>query len=171
MQPAVLIVVIFFACSLVAAYVLFKLLRSTAIVKTEKAQAGGAAAGFLLVLFALFNGHRSVSGIESLTAQIQALTDQLKSAQEELNSTRAELNPKIIIGKIRPNLGETKIVLSVAATDPDGSGSFRVDGRCIDPKRDDVRLYFIREGRNVFQFLDALSDTVEEYDIATLEGR
>jgi hypothetical protein len=169
MQP-VLTVVVFFSCSLVAAYVLFKLLRSTAIVRTEKGQAGGAAAGFLLVLFALFSGHHSVSGIESLRAEIDSVTAQLKSATDELSATRVELDSKIIIGKIRPNLGETKIVLSIAATDPDGDGTFRVDGRCINPKRDDVRLYFIREGRNVFRFLDRLPVKAEEYDIAQLEG-
>src|SRR5262245_7174326 len=142
---AILIVVIIFSCSLGAAYVLFKLLKSTAFVKTPEGQAGGAAGGFLLVLFALTAIYSSVCKLEAG----QAVT---------------------ITGKIRPNLLETKVVLAVAATDPDGNGSFRVDGRCIDPSRDDIRLYFIREGRQVFRILDALPGKAEEFNVAQLEG-
>ena len=159
------IVVVFFLCSLAASYVLFKLLRSQARVGKSSWQAGGALAGFVIVFLAMQTTYKSISDIESVKGRLNA-------TEAELKSVKAQLAAKTITGKIQPNLVETKVVLAVAATDPDGNGRFRVDGRCLDPVTDDLRLYFIREGRHVFRFLDALPNGGDEFDITQLvEGR
>lgn len=51
---SITIVVIIFILSLAGAYVLFKLLKSTAVIKKTGYQAGGALAGFLLIYGMLF---------------------------------------------------------------------------------------------------------------------
>lgn len=156
------IVIAFFSCSLLASYVLFRLLKSTARVGKSSWQAGGALAGFVIVFLSMQGTYKSISDIESTKAR-------LTSTEADLQSAKQQLAAKTIAGKIQPNLVETKVVLAVAATDPDGNGLFRFDGRCLDPVTDDLRLYFIREGRHVFRFLEALPKVGEEFDITQLE--
>lgn len=57
--------VIFFLLSLIGAVVLFKLLKSTAIIKKAGYQAGGALAGFLLIYGTLFYSYESMSKVEN----------------------------------------------------------------------------------------------------------
>jgi len=146
-----LIVIGFMFCSLVASYVLFELLKSTALVGGTKWQAGGALAGFVIVFWATQATYKSFNDIDGVQSQ-------LESTQVELESAKQRLAAKTITGKIKPNLIETKVVLAVAATDPDGNGIFRLNGHCLDSDADDdgLRLYFIKEGRNVFRFLEGL---------------
>lgn len=56
-----LLIVVFFVLSLIGAIVLFKLLRSTAIIKKFGYQAGGAIAGFLLIYSMLFYSYERIS--------------------------------------------------------------------------------------------------------------
>ena len=160
-----LIVIAFFFCSLVASYVLFKILKSRARVGSSTWQAGGALAGFVIVFLVMHATYKSINDIELAKARLISTEADLKAAKKQLEARRIE-------GRIQPNLVETKIVLAIAATDPDGNGKFRFDGRCLDPVTDDLRLYFIREGRHVFRFLEALPGTGDEFDITELgEGR
>ena len=56
-----LVIVVIFILSLVGAFVLFKLLKSTAIIKKAKYQAGGALAGFLLIYGTLYGSFYRLS--------------------------------------------------------------------------------------------------------------
>ncbi|MHA2344037.1 MAG: hypothetical protein ACXADW_19415 [Candidatus Hodarchaeales archaeon] len=56
-----LVIVILFVMSISAAYVLFKLLENTAVVKLPFGQFGGAIAGFIGVFLILYNSYQSLS--------------------------------------------------------------------------------------------------------------
>ncbi len=60
-MPEVFIVAVFFLLSLVGAYVLFKILESSAVVKRPGYQAGGALAGFLLIFGTLAVTHQNLA--------------------------------------------------------------------------------------------------------------
>ena len=60
MQNDLLAVAALFACSLVAAVVLFKVLQSTAVIQKKEYQVGGAAAGFLLIYAALYSSYHQL---------------------------------------------------------------------------------------------------------------
>lgn len=168
-----LIVIAFFFCSLMASYVLFKLLKSTARVGGNTRQAGGALAGFVIIFAAMEGAYIYISGNELQQARLASteknLQNRLDKAEADLALKNQQLEVKEIAGKIQPNLVETKVVLAIAATDLDVNGIFRIDGRCLD-LADDLRLYFIREGRHVFQFLQALPPAGDEFDVTQLAG-
>lgn len=54
-----IVIVVFFVSSLAGAFVLFKVLKSTALIKKVGYQAGGALAGFLLIYSALYYSFQS----------------------------------------------------------------------------------------------------------------
>ncbi len=76
-MPVESIVAVFFLLSLAGAYVLFKVLKSSAVIERPGYQAGGALAGFLLIFASLALTH------QKLTPDISAdAHDQLKTKVE-----------------------------------------------------------------------------------------
>ncbi len=122
MNINLLVIVIFFFLSLIGAYVLFKFLESSAIIKNKKYQAGGAMAGFILIFGILFGAYYKL----------------------EANKVQQ------IEGTIIPYTQFTKIILAVKQTDPDTNGNFRLSANCIDLDRDDVKIFVLsRDGQTV----------------------
>ena len=64
-----------FACSLLAAVVLFTVLKSTAVISRKEYQVGGAAAGFLLIYAALYGSYHQLQGAQLTTCQSHLLPD------------------------------------------------------------------------------------------------
>lgn len=126
--------VIFSLLSLFCTFILFKFLKSTAIIKNTKYKAGGAIAGFV-ILFA------------ALTAFYDSKTsDELNKLREENSLLQEKLKESPINGVFTPATEEAennKIVLVVAETQPDMRGRFKLVASCIDPKKDDVKLYIL----------------------------
>ncbi len=134
---SIYVIIIFFVLSLIGAFVLFKFLKSTAIIKNPKYQAGGALAGFVIIFGLLFGGYSKLEDHDN---------ERLRS---EIASLRQKLQTAPIEGEIIPYRKHTKIVLGVKQTDPDNSGQFRLLANCIDPEQDDVKIYVISENKHI----------------------
>jgi hypothetical protein len=66
-----MVVAVLFACSLVAALVLFKILQSTAVIQKKEYQVGGAAAGFLLIYAALYGSYYQLQSVQLAGCEAQ----------------------------------------------------------------------------------------------------
>ena len=77
-----------FFCSLVAAVVLFAVLKSTAVITKKEYQVGGAAAGFLLIYATLFGSYHQTQGQSLATCQA-ILTKQ--ASELETSPSKAQL--------------------------------------------------------------------------------
>jgi len=62
MENTLVVLTLIFSLSLIAAIVLFKILKSTALVKKTGYQAGGALAGFIIIYTTLYYSYTSISG-------------------------------------------------------------------------------------------------------------
>lgn len=62
MENTLVVLTLIFSLSLIAAIVLFKILKSTALVKKAGYQAGGALAGFIIIYTTLYYSYTSISG-------------------------------------------------------------------------------------------------------------
>lgn len=126
-----------FVLSLLGAVILFKFLKSTALVTVKKYQAGGAIAGFIIIYGTLM---ASFYGIENLKN---------KEVIEEYERLKEMSSPKHITGRVVPYTQHTKIILAVKETDPDNLGTFRMKASCLDPENEDVSLYVIVGDKHV----------------------
>ena len=70
-QPLVVVTLVFLL-SLLGAFVLFRLLKSTAVVTRPGSQAGGALAGFLLIFPTLYGGYYQLLRLELELAEAEA---------------------------------------------------------------------------------------------------
>jgi hypothetical protein len=119
-----------FACSLVAALVLFKILQSTAAIQKKEYQVGGAAAGFLVIYAALYGSY----------AQLQKAP--LAACQAQLAVDEHELP---IQGVVEPPIKNATIVLAVRQVSLADDGRFGLQVKGVDPTRDPLSLYVIAE--------------------------
>lgn len=88
---------VIFALSLIGAYVLFKLLKSTAIVKKAGYQAGGALAGFLIIFGTLFYAYNtSIKAKQETKLDWWTVTGQVKKADSKIHQG-------IIVQQLRPS--------------------------------------------------------------------
>ena len=108
MQSDLVVVVALFACSLVAAVVLFKILQSTAVIQKKEYQVGGAAAGFLLIYVALYGSYHQLQGASLDTCQSSLLED------------------VTVQGTIDPPIKEASVILGRDSTTTDDGGRFSV---------------------------------------------
>jgi hypothetical protein len=110
-------VVALFFCSLVAAYVTFAILRSTAKIQKKEYQVGGAAAGFLVIYAALYASYHQLQG-----ASLSKYQEDNKAMAEKLKEQADELQDVIIQGTIDPPLSQAAVVpgLTPALSDPNG---------------------------------------------------
>jgi hypothetical protein len=129
-----IIISLLFALSLFGAVILFAVLKSTAMIKTPKYQAGGALAGFILIFGILAYTYYKVEDIASLQAQINRLQGYVK--------------PKEISGVVAVDPADTKVILAVAMSDISATKRFQIKAPCVDQQKGLYTLYVIQEGRS-----------------------
>ena len=113
---------IFFLLSLIGAVVLFKFLRSAALIKNSKYQAGGAVAGFLLIYGALFGSYSRL--VEASTIRVA--------------------------GTVSPSQYPLKVILAMGEAAPDSNGNFSIDTARVDVSRVPVKVLVLTDDNHVF---------------------
>ena len=154
MDVSVGVVTILFTLSLLAAWILFKFLQSTAAITKKEYQMGGAAAGFLIIYGALYY---SYSGLAK-----SALDDskrQLAVCQAALK-TSADNDAEIAIkGVVDPALRNAQIVFATRIFPLPDDGTFRFSARRSDIKSDNpAAIYIIDEQQHNYLQLDQDED-------------
>ena len=134
-MPLVVISVLF-GLSLLAAWVLFKILKSTATVSKPEYQMGGAAAGFVVILSLLAITYIQVDDktkqdtIRRLTAE----RDDAKEEAKEGNTCLAEQSAEVIYsGTVTPSLQDANVVLGVSAVQLQQDGRFAIKTHHVKP--------------------------------------
>jgi len=118
MDSPLVVVVVLFACSLAGAYVLFKILQSSALITRKEAQIGGAAAGFLLIFAALGTYYSKIQNAD------------LATCQASLNSVNSQFKDVSIQGTVDPAFQNASVyVITDLDKEPvtvDSTGGFRM---------------------------------------------
>ena len=119
------VLILFALVSLVPAFVLFKFLESTAIIKKKNYQAGGAIAGYIIVLAALFavKVKLEATGRDAVNAELK----QSESRYAELLSQYKEATTRSsVAGTVRPVGRRMRVALAIDDKPADtGTGAFR----------------------------------------------
>lgn len=126
-----LVITALFSMSLLAAWVLFKILQSTATVTKPEYQLGGAAAGFVVILSILsltyiqVKGKESDDNLKSAKQQIEDLQRKADIGKSCLEAVNAEVT---YAGIVSPALQEANVVFAVkeAKVQQDGRFAFKV---------------------------------------------
>jgi len=154
MDVSVGVVTILFTLSLLAAWILFKFLQSTAAITKKEYQMGGAAAGFLIIYGALYY---SYSGLAK-----SALDDskrQLAVCQATLKTTLDNDEEVAIKGVVDPALRNAQIVFATRIFPLPDDGTFRFSARRSDIKSDNpAAIYIIDEQEHNYLQLDQDED-------------
>jgi len=131
------VVAVLFTCSLVAAFVLFRILQSTAVIRKKEYQVGGAAAGFLIIYMALYGSYAQLQKAPLAACQAQLAVDvaQLSVDEHELR----------IQGTVEPPVKDATIVLAVETVNLADDGRFSLTAKGVDPTRNPLSLYVITE--------------------------
>jgi len=141
-MPPFTIVAGLFTLSLVSAVVLFKFLKSTALIKNENYQAGGSIAGFIIVYGMLQWSFTQTAGytdqIASLTSQVQAL----QQATRDLTVT----------GTVTPSTSDTQVLIAGWEAPTDMSGAFSLKAPCLDGS-DQAKLVIVQQGRYFMKYI------------------
>ena len=132
-------IAVLFVCSLAAAFVLFRILQSTAAIQKKGYQVGGAAAGFLVIYGALYGSYAHLQAGQLTSCQATVQTDKSRLAADE-----KELS---IQGAVDPPMEDATVVLTVKQTNPDAQGRFLLKKKGVDLVRDSVALYVITESK------------------------
>jgi hypothetical protein len=130
MMP-LLVITALFSMSLIAAWVLFKILKSTATVTKPEYQLGGAAAGFVVILSILsltyiqVNGKLSDDNLKNAQQQITELRQKVQDGQACLDA--AEKAEVTYAGTVSPALQEANVIFAVteARVQQDGRFAFK----------------------------------------------
>jgi type II secretory pathway pseudopilin PulG len=131
-QNDLLVVVALFGCSLAAAVVLFKILKSTAVIQKKEYQVGGAAAGFLVIYAALYGSYH----------QLQERSLAREAQDQTLAACKASLLEDVTIqGTINPPIKQATVILGRDSTTADDSGRFS-----LKTKGAPQSVYVIKEG-------------------------
>jgi hypothetical protein len=154
MDVSIGIVTVLFTLSLLAAWILFKFLQSTAAITKKEYQVGGAAAGFLIIYGALYY---SYSGLAK-----SALDDsqrQLAVCQAALKTSRDNDAEVSIKGIVEPPLRDAQIVFATRILPLPDDGSFRFSARRSDVKSNNPpAIYTINEQEHYYLQLDPDED-------------
>jgi len=154
MDVSVGVVTILFTLSLLAAWILFKFLQSTASITKKEYQMGGAAAGFLIIYGALYY---SYSGLAK-----SALDDskrQLAVCQAALKTSGVNDEEVAIKGVVDPPLRNAQIVFATRIFPLPDDGTFRFSARRSDIKSDNpAAIYIINEQEHNYLQLDQDQD-------------
>ncbi len=132
-----MVVAVLFVLSLAAAWILFKVLKSTAAVTRREYQLGGAAAGFLIIYSALYFSYQQLAGmnLNDEKAKLSACETKVMDDERELP----------IKGTVSPVLRNATIVLAVNSINLSDDGRFGLSARGVDPKKDPISIYVIGE--------------------------
>lgn len=138
--------IVYFILSLIGAFVLFKLLKSTAIVKKAGYQAGGALAGFLIIYITL------VSSSERLSKNEKSCEPELWTVEGRIEKEGKATHDGIIIKQMPPEL----------STITDVGGSFRLENvRLKEGEWPELRL----ESKNYLSVSIDLDETKAEKNV------
>jgi hypothetical protein len=134
-MPLVVISVLF-SLSLLAAWVLFNVLKSTAKVTKPEYQLGGAAAGFVVILTLLSVFYMQLGSKQSQDV-INKLTSQLADARAEAEKGRAclaDVTSEITYaGTVSPTVDAAYVVLGISSVQLQQDGKFAIKVRNVRP--------------------------------------
>src|SRR5690349_22593862 len=140
-----LVISVLFGLSLLAAWVLFAKLKSTANVTNPKYQLGGAAAGFAVVMSLLSGTYIKVDD-KSKGDKITELSTDLKKAGDRATAGESCLADQdketTYSGTVQPPMGDAYVVLSVSEGIVHPDGKFALKAPRVKPS-DGPALYVI----------------------------
>jgi hypothetical protein len=128
-MPPLFVISVLFGLSLLAAWVLFNILKSTATVSKPEYQLGGAAAGFVVILTLLggiymkVNDTTAQEAIRTLTAQRDEAVADAKKGSACLAEQAAEVT---FSGVVTPSLPDANVVLGVSEVQLQQDGRFAI---------------------------------------------
>jgi hypothetical protein len=134
-MPLVVISVLF-CLSLLAAWVLFNLLQSTATVSKPEYQLGGAAAGFVVILTLLsvtyiqVDDKKKQQNITELAADLQKAQAEAKRGSDCLKDQAAVVTYS---GTVTPPLRDANVILGVSAVQLQQNGTFAINVHNVKP--------------------------------------
>jgi hypothetical protein len=143
-MPLVVISVLF-GLSLLGAYVLFKILQSTATVTKPEYQLGGAAAGFVVILtivsvtYVQVDDKKQRDDISDLQRKLNALAPELEKGKTCLAETEKDF---VYGGTVSPSIEEANVMLVISAVKLQDDGKFQIKVRHVKPT-DGPSLYVI----------------------------
>ena len=125
-----------FGLSLLAAWVLFKVLQSTAMVTKPEYQLGGAAAGFVVILTLLSVSYIQVDG-KNKQDRIIELTRELADAKAIAANGKTCLDEQsaevTYSGTVTPPMQDANVVLGVSEVQLQQDGKFAIKVRNVKP--------------------------------------
>lgn len=149
-----IVISVLFGLSLVAAWVLFKLLKSTATVSKPEYQLGGAAAGFVVILTLLSITYIQVDDnnkqdiITNLNNRVEGLNKKLTEMKKDNTAGDTCLNDQstwiTYSGTVTPPVREANVVLGLGETTLQQDGGFAIKTN-VKPSQDPF-LYVIGAG-------------------------
>jgi type II secretory pathway pseudopilin PulG len=144
MVSPLIIVVSLFGLSLFAAIILFKFLKSTALITNEKYQAGGAIAGFIIVYGMLHGSFTQLADYsQTIRTDVQTIGEQ-KTRLEQLSKFTQE---STLTGTVTPNTPDTLVLISAWEGQADLGGEFSLKAPCL-VGNDAVKLIITQQGRH-----------------------
>ena len=138
-----IVISVLFSLSLLAAWALFNVLKSTATVTKPEYQLGGAAAGFTVILTLLSLFYMQVDNRENederskLSSQLADARDKLAEAREEADKGRACLSDQTTeitySGTVSPAVDAAYVVLGISSVQLQQDGKFAIKVRNVKP--------------------------------------
>jgi hypothetical protein len=135
-MPPLFVISVLFGLSLLAAWVLFNVLKSTATVSKPEYQLGGAAAGFVVILTLLggiyikVNDTTAQETISALTVQRDEAVADAKKGSACLEEQAAEVT---FSGVVTPSLPDANVVLGVSEVQLQQDGRFAIKAHHVKP--------------------------------------
>jgi hypothetical protein len=148
-MPPLNIVAGLFAFSLLAAVVLFRFLKSTALIKNKDYQAGGSIAGFIIVYGMLHWSYTQTAGYTQTIAAQKATIDQQNQTLAKLKKFTDELT---VSGTVSPITDDTLVMISAWESPADSSGTFNVKAPCL-LGSDQAQLVIIQQGHYYMKYI------------------
>ena len=133
---ALLVISILFGLSLLAAWILFKVLQSTAAVKRSDYQLGGAVAGFVVILSLLsvtymqVDNRRHSDQLARLTADLVEAKNRAAEGRQCLVDDQKEI---VFSGTVSPSVDGANVVLGISAVQLQSDGKFAIKVRHVKP--------------------------------------
>ena len=134
---SLIVIAALFGMSLLAAYVLFKILQSTATVSKPEYQLGGAAAGFVVILSLLsftyiqVNDKTNETKLSKAQQQITELQEKVALGKACLDAAKLEVT---YAGTVSPPLRDANVVFAVTEAKIQEDGRFAFKVRNVNPK-------------------------------------
>jgi hypothetical protein len=148
-MPPFSVVAGLFALSLLSAVVLFKFLKSTALIKNANYQAGGAIAGFIIVYGMLHWSYGQNAGYDqTIATQKQTIDDK----DAELQKLRQFTHEVTLSGTITPSTQDTLVQITAWEAPTDISGAFSLKAPCLQGS-DQAKLLITQNGQYYMKYV------------------